>query len=219
MGRGKQVPLQNRVSPFGELFAGAARGAFMGNRGGRIHDAGQRLGRRRWASKQWICCQLDFKDRHRRVWSDGYTELFFLDEVTALAAGNRPCFECRRADANAFAQSWGRSTGQKPSAPKMDDVLHAQRLDGRGKRVHHRPLSDLPDGAMIEQDGEVYAVKAGMMLHWSPSGYRPQCSHPKAGMALVLTPPATLDVLTCGYRPRWHPSAMHIAGADKPDQV
>jgi hypothetical protein len=101
----------------------------------------------------------------------------------------------------------------------MDDVLHAQRLDGRGKRVHHRPLSDLPDGAMIAQDCEVYAVKAGMMLHWSPSGYTQQSTRPNDEAARVLTPPAILNVLTCGYRPRWHPSAMHIAGADKPDQV
>ena len=201
------MPLQNRVSPFGELLADAARGLFMGNRGGRIHDVRQQLGTRRWASKQWICCVLDFKQRHRRVWGDSYTELFFLDEVTALAAGHRPCFECRRADANAFAEGWRGTTGQKPSAPQMDDVLHAQRLDGRGKRVHRRPLSDLPDGAMIARDGDVYAVKAGLLLRWSPSGYRQPSSRPNDEAALVLTPPAILDVLARGYRPRWHPSA------------
>jgi len=93
------MPLQNRVDPFGELFADRSRGLFLGNRGGRLHDDDRALGRRRWASRQWICCRLEFKDRHRKVWGKSYTELFFLDEVTALAAGHRPCFECRRNDA------------------------------------------------------------------------------------------------------------------------
>ena len=97
------MPLQNRVSPFGELFATPARGTLMGNRGGRLHVAQRKLGARRWSSRQWICCVLDFKNRHRKVWGDSYTELFFLDEVTALAAGHRPCFECRRKDAETFA--------------------------------------------------------------------------------------------------------------------
>jgi len=90
------MPLQNRVSPFGELITTSARGLFMGNRGGRFHTADRTLTSRRWASRQWICCRLQFKQRHRKVWGDSYTELFFLDEVTALAAGHRPCFECRR---------------------------------------------------------------------------------------------------------------------------
>lgn len=201
------MPLQNRVTPFGELLADAARGLFMGNRGGRIHNARQELGKRRWASKQWICCVLDFKDRHRRVWDDSYTELFFLDEVTALAAGHRPCFECRRIDAAAFAESWRQATGQKLSAPQMDTVLHAQRLDGRDKRLHRRPLSDLPDGAMIARDGDAYAVKAGILLRWSPSGYAQRDSRAENETVVVLTPPAILDVLSAGYRPHWHPTA------------
>jgi len=97
------MPLQNRVDPFGELFAAPVRGTLMGNRGGRMHDERRQLGARRWASKQWICCVLDFNSRHRTIWGDGYTELFFLDEVTAFAAGHRPCFECRRRDAETFA--------------------------------------------------------------------------------------------------------------------
>ncbi len=201
------MPLQNRVTPFGELIATAARGAFMGNRGGRIHDVAQKLGSRRWASKQWICCVLDFKDRHRQVWSDSYTELFFLDEVTALAAGHRPCFECRRTDANAFAAAWGQTTGPRLSAPEMDDVLHAQRLNGRDKRVHRRPLADLPDGAMIAQDGEVYAMKGDKLLRWSPSGYLDRIARANDEAGMVLTPSVILDVLSGGYRPRWHPSA------------
>ncbi len=97
------MPLQNRVDPFGELIATSARGLFMGNRGGRIHTDGQTLTSRRWASRQWICCVLDFKERQRDVWGRYYTELFFLDEPTALAAGHRPCFECRRKEAEHFA--------------------------------------------------------------------------------------------------------------------
>src|SRR5947207_9260926 len=97
------MPLQNRVSPFGELFASPARGTLMGNRGGRLHDQKRKLTARRWVSRAWICCKLDFNNRHRKVWGDGYTELFFLDEVTGFAAGHRPCFECRRKDAERFA--------------------------------------------------------------------------------------------------------------------
>ena len=100
------MPLQNRVDPFGELFADRARGLFMGNRGGRLHTAQRTLTRRRWTSRAWICCVLDFNNRRRSVWGNSYTELFFLDEPTALAAGHRPCFECRRKDAEAFAGLW-----------------------------------------------------------------------------------------------------------------
>src|SRR5882724_2357593 len=129
------MPLQNRVSPFGELFVTPARGTLMGNRGGRLHDARRQLASRRWSSKQWICCQLDFNDRHRKVWGEGYSELFFLDEVTALAAGHRPCFECRRKDAEIFAALFSGGS-KRASAPVMDKVLHAERLDGRAKRTH-----------------------------------------------------------------------------------
>jgi len=205
------MPLQNRVSPFGELFAAPVRGTFMGNRGGRIHDGVQKLGSRRWSSKQWICCVLDFKGRHRRVWGDSYTELFFLDEVTALAAGHRPCFECRRADATAFAESWKRSTGRKPTAPEMDKVLHAQRLDGRDKRVHSMPLSGLPDGTMIAQNGSVYAVKGDALLHWTPSGYVQPIARGKDDVVVVLTPPAIVDILANAYEPHWHASAARRA--------
>ena len=209
------MPLQNRVSPFGELLAVPMRGLFMGNRGGRIHDETQRLGTRRWASKQWICCVLDFKDRHRRVWGDSYTELFFLDEVTALAAGHRPCFECRRADANAFAECWTNATGQKPTAPEMDGILHAQRLAGRNKRVQHRRLSDLPDGTMIVCDDGAYAVKDDVLMRWSPTGYGPTLIRRNDDVVTVLTPPAILDVLWAGYRPRWHSDAGGGASAEQ----
>jgi hypothetical protein len=105
-------PLPNRIDPFGHLFATAARGLFLGNRGGRFHRDDRTLGVRRWVSRSWICCCLEFKGRHRNVWGAGYTELFFLDEPTALAAGHRPCFECRRKDAQAFAVAFAAGTGR-----------------------------------------------------------------------------------------------------------
>src|SRR5580693_214666 len=145
------MPLQNRVDPLGELFASPARGSLFGNRGGRFHTDARTLTARRWASRQWICCVLDFKNRRRNVWGRFYTELFFLDEVTALAAGHRPCFECRRKDAEAFAGAWQRAFKllRPPRADEMDLVLHAQRLEGRAKRLHRRNIDGLPDGVSV----------------------------------------------------------------------
>src|SRR5215831_12936158 len=169
------MPLPNRVDPFGDLFADASRGSLFGNRGGRFHRDDRTLGLRRWVSRAWICCRLEFKGRHREVWGRGYTELFFLDEPTALAAGHRPCFECRRADATAFAAAWARAQGlgAAPRADPMDEVLHAQRLEGRDKRRHRAALDDLPDGAMIVLDDAPLAVRGDALLPWSFAGYRP----------------------------------------------
>jgi hypothetical protein len=200
------MPFQNRIDPFGESTASAARGAFMGNRGGRIHRDDRALGARRWASRQWICCRLDFKGRQRSVFGAGYTELFFLDEVTALAAGHRPCFECRREDANVFAANWERATGSRLRAPEMDLVLHAERLEGRRKRTHRLPLDALPDGAMIALDGHAFALRGSKLLRWTPEGYS-QAPCPHTDDAEVLTPPSILAVLGAGYRPHWHQSA------------
>jgi hypothetical protein len=197
------MPLQNRVTPTGDLLATPARGTLMGNRGGRIHRDDRTLGRRHWASKQWICCVLEFKGRQRDVWGRYYTELFFLDEVTAFAAGHRPCFECRRQDALAFA---ARFPGLH-RAPEMDAVLHRERLDGKSKRLHRRNIDRQPDGAMIARDGEAFAVRGAHLLHWSPSGYSEPQPRPRAIEVDVLTPPSTLAVLAKGYAPLWHESA------------
>jgi hypothetical protein len=203
------MPLQNRVDPFGELCAVSARGLFLGNRGGRIHRDDRTLSRRRWTSRAWICCRLAFKGRHRAVWGNSYTELFFLDEPTALAAGHRPCFECRRADAVAFAAAWAR--GQRlnvpPQAPDMDLVLQAQRLAGREKRRHRAALDTLPDGAMMVLDNEPVAVRGDTLLPWSFAGYGAPRPRPRGIEVDVLTPPAIVAVLSAGYRPQWHPSA------------
>ncbi len=178
----------------------------MGNRGGRIHDERQQLGPKRWASKQWICCRLDFKDRHRAVWGDGYTELFFLDEVTSLTAGHRPCFECRRKDAERFAFLFS-GNPQRAGAPAMDKALHAERLNGKAKRTHPRAIDTLPDGAMIAIDGAAFAVRGDKLLRWTPSGYSDTRPRPRGTTIAVLTPSSILTVLERGYQPLWHSSA------------
>jgi hypothetical protein len=199
------MPLKNRVAPNGELVATPARGALFGNRGGRFHDpATQTVRGRPWATKQWICCVLAFKNRRRNVWGRTYTELFFCDEVTALSAGHRPCFECRREEAKAFAAAIMRHDGlsRPPSAPEMDARLHAERLDGRMKRLHRTASRDMPDGAMVMQDGAPHALRQGRLLRWSFQGYAPTSLALPAEVD-ALTPPTILGALSAGYAPRW----------------
>jgi hypothetical protein len=200
------MPLSNRVDPFGNLFADPARGTLMGNRGGKFHLDNQTLARRRWVSRQWICCVLEFNNRQRDVWGRYYTELFFLDEVTAFAAGHRPCFECRRQDAEAFAALFS-GKKKRASAPTMDKVLHAERLDGKAKRVHRHKLDTLPDGAIIVRGGEALAVRGNTLLPWTPSGYGTPVMRPRGDDVDVLTPPSIVAVLAAGYMPLWHTSA------------
>ncbi len=200
------MPLANRVDPFGELFATPARGLLMGNRGGRLHDDRRQLTSRRWVSKQWICCRLEFNNRHRSVWGDGYTELFFLDEVTAFAAGHRPCFECRHRDATHFAVLFS-GKKMRASAAAMDAALHAERLSGKAKRLHRRQIDGLPDGAIVALGGEAFAIRSNHMLRWTAAGYDKTRPRLRGTLADVLTPPSILAVLTAGYRPLWHPSA------------
>ena len=201
------MPLQNRVNPFGELFSDPARGTLMGNRGGRLHDAQRRLAQRRWTSKQWICCRLDFNNRHRKVWGEGYSELFFLDEVTAFAAGHRPCFECRRKDAENFAALFSHSK-RRVRAAAMDVGLHAERLDGKAKRLHRRKLDGLPDGAMITVGANAFALQGKRLLRWTPQGYAEARPRPRGTQVDVLTPPSMIAVLARGYTPLWHRSAI-----------
>jgi hypothetical protein len=201
------MPLQNRVDPFGELIATTARGTLFGNRGGKFHRDDRTLSRRRYATRQWICCVLSFKGRQRNVWGRYYTELFFLDEVTALAAGHRPCFECRRGDANDFALMFA-GGDVRASAPEMDDILHAERLDGRAKRLHRRKLDALPDGVVVRLNGDhALAVKGKRLLRWTLSGYADTRSRPKGLEVEMLTPPSIAKVLMRGYVPTWHDSA------------
>ncbi len=201
------MPLQNRVTPFGDLVVAPARGTLFGNRGGRFHRDDRTLGQRRWASRQWICCVLAFKGRHRDVWGRGYTELFFLDEPTALAAGHRPCFECRRSDALAFAQCWQRARGltRRPSAPAMDAALHAERTSRRRPRA---PIDGLPDGTFVARGEDVFAVRGDILLRWSVFGYRDRAPRPLGIEIEIVTLPAIVAALAAGYGPRWHPSAF-----------
>jgi len=165
------MPLQNRVDPFGELVAVPARGLFMGNRGGRFHTDAQTLATRRWVSRQWICCVLEFKKRRRAVWGRFYTELFFLDEPTALAAGHRPCFECRRKDAEAFAEHWRqahqlrarpraapRAFGRPSQAPASAWHRHFARW--RLRRDRRRGLCRPPRVAAVLDAGRLRRARA-----------------------------------------------------------
>jgi hypothetical protein len=185
----------------GDIVAEPERGLFTGNRG-IIHDPATRtLLNRRWASPAWLICVLAWRGRRRAVMGGrSWTELFFLDEATALAAGHRPCFYCRRAAAEAFRAGFP----GRPKAPGIDRVLHVERLEGRRKRLHGLP-ADLPDGAMVVQDGAPHLMLNGRALRWSARGYGAP-----AGLmdgARLITPPSTVSVLREGYRPLIHASA------------
>ena len=178
-----------------------ARGLYMGNRGGRLHDPETReLSCRRWSSKRWIACALRFRERRRTVWGEGYSELFFLDEATALAAGHRPCFECRRDDAVRFAAAFAR--GRRLEGPlradAMDAILHADRLDGRVKRTFAARCADLPDGVMVAIGERAFRLDRNKIRPWTPSGYD-ATGTPPTGAVPVLTPRCVVDALACGY--------------------
>jgi len=172
----------------------------MGNRGGRLHRDDRTLSERRWASKRWIVCVCAFKGRRREVWGKGYTELFFLDEPTALAAGHRPCFECRRQAAKAFLAAF---PGAPSGADEMDAALHRERVENRLKRLWRARLGDLPAGAVIARDRRAYAVRAGALWPWSFAGYGAAAPLDPDAVADVLTPPSTVAALERGYRPLW----------------
>jgi len=210
------MPLQNRVTPLGEIIATPHRGTFTGNRG-IIHDPATRtLLKRRWTSRAWLTCVCEFRGRRRVVMGGrSWTELFFLDEATAFAAGHRPCFFCRRDDANRFRAAW--EAGNRVSKLRADDidvVLHRERLEGRRKRLHPLPvpLLQLPDGAMVQAGEQSLMIAKQKALAWSPAGYRePEwASEPalKAAneRAMLLTPPSTLRAFAAGYEPVLHQS-------------
>jgi hypothetical protein len=203
-------PLQNRVTPSGEIVATPHRGMFTGNRG-IIHDpATKTLLNKRWASKAWLTCVCEFRGWRRKVMGGrSWTELFFLDEATALAAGHRPCFFCRRDDANRFRAAWEQGNGvARLRAQDIDTVLHHERLEGGNKRLHALPmtLEALPDGAMVQEGTESYLIAQGRPLRWSFDGY---AEAPYAVTSpMLLTPPSTLRALSAGYRPVLHPSAV-----------
>ena len=206
------MPLQNRVTPTGDIVATAHRGLFTGNRG-IIHDpATKTLLKKRWSSPAWITCVCEFRGWRRKVMATrSWTELFFLDEATAFAAGHRPCFFCRRDDANRFRAAWEQGNHAKNvRAREIDVVLHHERLDRGKKRLHPLavPLGELPDGAMVQAAGESYLIAGGKPLRWSFDGYARDRIDTAA--ALLLTPPSTLRALRAGYQLVLHPSASAI---------
>jgi hypothetical protein len=205
------MPLQNRVTPAGEIMADPARGLLMGNRGC-LHRADRTLGPARWRSKLWICCVLDFRGRRRDPMPPGrWTALFFLDEVTALAAGHRPCGECRRQDYLAYAGAWQRAGGlaRPPRAGEMDARLHAERVEPRTRRQRTRPATagELPDGVMVRHRGACGLLGGGRFLPWSFAGYGDPVALAPGATVELLTPPASVAVIAAGYRPMLHPSA------------
>ena len=213
------MPRQNRVTPFGEIIATPERGTWMGNRGV-LHDDLGRI-RRAWQLKRWLVCVLEFRGRTRSVMTPGrYTELFFLDEATALAAGHRPCAECRRASFLIFRSAWAtvnpdNADSVRPTAAEIDNGLHAERVaSDRSKRSYSSCLDDLPNGVFVtvaEGEEQAYLVWSDQLLAWSPGGYGVRRRRKKGEVVKVLTPKATVGTIRAGYVPEIHASAGEIA--------
>jgi hypothetical protein len=207
------MPLQNRVTPLGEVVAHPARGLVYGNRGC-LHDESGRI-RRPFAGKRWIACRLAFKGwkRTRLLQPGRFTELFFLDEATAFAAGHRPCALCRREDYTRFSELWRELDLGPVGADAIDARLHAERVvPGTRARRHHRTrLDELPDGAFVLEDGEPALALGGHLLRWTPAGYEKPVPRPRGGPhATLITPPSLVAVLRAGWEPAvplLHPSA------------
>ncbi|MEM7118613.1 MAG: hypothetical protein AAF614_39715 [Chloroflexota bacterium] len=205
---------QNRVTPFGDIVAVSARGLFMGNRG-ILHNEKQEV-ERPFRLKAWIICKLEFKGRRRPIMSPGrYTELFFLDEATALAAGHRLCYECQRDRSLAFRAAWVAGNPQYVDSPNpkisvIDNVLHAERMTkswyvkDRRKKTYDAAIDTLPDGTFIVQDGTPLLVWNQFLYPWTPAGYEAPQPRPQSGSFTVLTPPSTVAALSYGYIPVLH---------------
>jgi hypothetical protein len=206
------MPLRNRVTPLNDIIADPARGLVYGNRGC-LHDDDGAI-RRRYATRRWIACRLRFKDwrRHPLRQPGKFTELFFLDEATAFAAGHRPCALCRREDYDRFTAIWDDLHPGQRGADAIDAELHVERFDAaaRAQRHHEASIDDLPDGAFVLRDGEPWVVRGGELLRWSPAGYAARIARPRRTTATAITPPSLVGVLRTGWRgavPLLHPSA------------
>jgi hypothetical protein len=204
------MPLQNRVTPLGELVAVEARGLVYGNRGC-FHDA-EGVIRQRYPTRRWIACRLEFKGWHRDplLRPGCFTELFFLDEATALTAGHRPCALCRRADYTALLELWRDLHHGEVGADAIDERLDAERrLGGSRRRIHDATLDDLPDGAFVLHEGEPWLVVGDELRRWTPAGYTDRVARP-TGSAALLTPPSLVELLRTEREPLvpfLHPSA------------
>ena len=209
------MPLQNRVDPWGRFFRTTARGTFMGNRGGALHNEAREVVRP-CAGRRWITCALEFKGRSRKVMTPGrYTELFFLDEAVAFAAGHRPCAECRRSSFKAFVDAW-RSSHPEPlsstaRAPDIDAELHKARIGPRSvKRTCEAAMASLPNGCFVDIDGAAYLVWGDALYRWSPEGYVSREPRGDRAAVTVLTPAPIVECFRAGYMPQVHDS--HRAG-------
>lgn len=203
------MPLQNRVTPNGAIVALPGRGLVMGNRGV-LHDDNRRIVRATQV-KRWIACRISFRGRRRTIMKPrSYTELFFLDEATAFAAGHRPCAECRHADYQRFRALWEACFGGPAGADAMDAVLHAERLDGRAQRTWHADVATLPDGTYVSVDGIARIVWHDQLVAWSDEGYRDRQPRPAHRDVEVLTPPSIVAVFKAGYGTGVHPSLEDV---------
>jgi hypothetical protein len=201
--------MRNRVTPSGELIAVPDRGLFWGNRG-RLHDPSGNLVRYSTV-RAWLICVLEFQSRRRSLWAPGrLTELFFLDEATGLAAGHRPCGECRRHELGAFKEAWaGCFPGARPTVATIDSQLHHDRLLRPGvRRTYRTGARQLPTGTMIEVGGRPWLIKRQRLLAWTPGGYTDRRDCPDREVT-VITPESTVAVLAAGYEPVLHPSAAN----------
>lgn len=209
------MALANRVTPLSTLIATPERGLVYGNRGC-LHDAEGQI-RRRYNGRRWIACQLEFRGRRRHplLQPGRFTELFFLDEVTAFAAGHRPCALCRHRDYRRLGALWAGLHPRQRGADAIDAQLNDERIDPRtgAQRRHRRTLDELPDGALVllPESPRAWLVLGGEVLGWGPGGYGPRRPRP-SGMAVpVLTPPSLLAVLAAGWQPLvplLHPTAL-----------
>ncbi len=210
------MPLQNRVDPFGNIFRASARGTMMGNRGGALHNTSREIVRH-YKSRRWIACVLEFRGRHRIVMSPNrYTELFFLDEAVAFAAGHRPCAECRRERYNAFKGAWKRAHGQDelPFADGMDLELHPARITKGKKVTYEAALNSLPDGCFVRADGCAYLVAGNALLLWTPEGYTRRDERPTDSIVTVLTPEPIVGCFRQAYLPEIHASGRALFKQD-----
>lgn len=199
--------LQNRVDPFGTIIKTSARGCFMGNRGV-IHNQHKEI-THAFKHKAWITCALEFKGRKRTVMTpDRWTELFFLDEATAFAAGHRPCFECRKEDAKRFKSCWIQGNPaynftMKTSINEIDDIIHRERIDADKKKITHaRMSSDIPEGTFVLMNSDAYLFNNSRLYWWTPFGYQNSIAMPEGRMLTVLTPYSIVNAFRAGYMPQ-----------------